>query len=378
MDRHQQRDGDAEAQDPAAAWRTATCTCGRARTPGRAASTGGRGTRAAPGARSSRSTPAAARRATSSAMVTLSRKRRCTRVLTVRRNQVAAAETPSAAAATCTRRACAAGATPSPSSLNHSASSASGSAAQQRQGERRDASGRGSCGSRACTAATSTRAPAAAVVAGRAAHVRRGRHTTVPSSSWRRRSAAPAGRTWCGSGRRAPSARRACRARSTRPCSSTQMRSAWRTVEKRCEMRIVVQWRVAARMRSKISASPRTSSCAVGSSSSTTPAPSCTAAQRPRQRDALPLAAGEIGAARRSPWRGSCRGRRGSPRRPTSSAARIDLVRARRAGRDVVAQRQLEADEVLEHGGRRASATTARSSSRRSTPSTSIAPACGS
>ena len=32
----------------------------------------------------------------SSAIVTLSRKRRCTRVLTVRRNQVAAADTPSA------------------------------------------------------------------------------------------------------------------------------------------------------------------------------------------------------------------------------------------------------------------------------------------
>src|SRR2546430_9614354 len=63
----------------------------------------------------------------------------------------------------------------------------------------------------------------------------------------------------------------------TLPCSSTQMRSAWRTVEKRCEMRIVVVRRVAARMRSKISASPRTSSWAVGSSSSTNPAPSCTA-----------------------------------------------------------------------------------------------------
>ena len=75
------------------------------------------------------------------------------------------------------------------------------------------------------------------------------------------------------------------------------MRSAWRTVEKRCEMRIVVQCRVAARMRSKISASPRTSSCAVGSSSSTTPAPELHRAQRAGERDALPLAAGEVGAA---------------------------------------------------------------------------------
>ena len=55
------------------------------------------------------------------------------------------------------------------------------------------------------------------------------------------------------------------------------MRSAWRTVEKRCEIRIVVQCLVVARMRSKISASPRTSSWAVGSSSSTTPAPIFTA-----------------------------------------------------------------------------------------------------
>ena len=40
----------------------------------------------------------------SSAIVTLSRKRRCTRVLTVRRNQVAVADTPSATAAIRTRR----------------------------------------------------------------------------------------------------------------------------------------------------------------------------------------------------------------------------------------------------------------------------------
>src|ERR1043165_1554872 len=78
------------------------------------------------------------------------------------------------------------------------------------------------------------------------------------------------------------------------------MRSAWRTVEKRCEMRMVVQWRVASRMRSKISASPRTSSCAVGSSSNQTPA--AAAAARPRgegarQRHTLPLAAGEVDAA---------------------------------------------------------------------------------
>src|SRR5258708_9665092 len=64
----------------------------------------------------------------SSAMVTLSRKRRCTRALTVRRNHVAAVETPSPIAAPftvpglCSR-------TPLPSSISHRARSASGSAA---------------------------------------------------------------------------------------------------------------------------------------------------------------------------------------------------------------------------------------------------------
>src|SRR3989441_1078799 len=64
----------------------------------------------------------------SSAMVTLSRKRRCTRVLTVRRNHVAAADTPRPIAAPwtmpglCSR-------IPLPSSINHNARSASGNAA---------------------------------------------------------------------------------------------------------------------------------------------------------------------------------------------------------------------------------------------------------
>jgi hypothetical protein len=72
----------------------------------------------------------ACRRATcdSSAIVTLSRKRRCTRVLIVRRNQVAAAETPSAIAAVPTRTRLPSS-TPSPKSMNHKAKSASGRAA---------------------------------------------------------------------------------------------------------------------------------------------------------------------------------------------------------------------------------------------------------
>src|SRR6266478_5032623 len=64
----------------------------------------------------------------SSAMVTLSRNRRCTRVLTVRRNHVAAVDTPSpiAAPSTMPGRCCR---TPLPSSISHKARSASGSAA---------------------------------------------------------------------------------------------------------------------------------------------------------------------------------------------------------------------------------------------------------
>src|SRR5439155_2072540 len=63
----------------------------------------------------------------SSAIVTLSRKRRWTRVLTVRRNHVAVADTASPNAAAYTRRGrC--WMTPLPSSSSHSASSASGSA----------------------------------------------------------------------------------------------------------------------------------------------------------------------------------------------------------------------------------------------------------
>src|SRR6267143_3015428 len=64
----------------------------------------------------------------SSAIVTLSRKRRCTRVLTVRRNHVAATDTPRPIAAPCTMPGLCSR-TPLPSSVSHNARSASGSAA---------------------------------------------------------------------------------------------------------------------------------------------------------------------------------------------------------------------------------------------------------
>src|SRR6185369_3008512 len=64
----------------------------------------------------------------SSAIVTLSRKRRCTRVLIVRRNHVAAVDTARPIAATCIRPVLCS-TTPLPSSASHNARSASGSAA---------------------------------------------------------------------------------------------------------------------------------------------------------------------------------------------------------------------------------------------------------
>ena len=72
-------------------------------------------------------------------------------------------------------------------------------------------------------------------------------------------------------------------------------------------------------------------------------------AERARQRDALPLAAREIGAALVAARQNGVearevRGARGVER------LEHDVV-GRSAGRDVVAQRQLEADEVLEHRG---------------------------
>ena len=155
------------------------------------------------------------------------------------------------------------------------------------------------------------------------------------------------------------------------------MRSAWRTVEKRCEMRIVVRPRVAARMRSKISASPRTSSCAVGSSSSTTPAPASHGAQRPGERDALPLPAGQVGAARRSPWRASVSRSARSAGPGTVERGERRRRRPRRTGRRC---RAAAARSGRSPGTRRSTRwrQPPRSRSRRSTPSTSIAPLVGS
>ena len=87
----------------------------------------------------------------------------------------------------------------------------------------------------------------------------------------------------------------------------------------------------------------------MGSSSRTTPAPSVTEAQRARQRDALPLAAREIGSALVGAGQDGAE-RRQSLRSRGFERAKHHLV-WRAGGRDVVPQRQLEPDEVLEDRG---------------------------
>ena len=105
----------------------------------------------------------------------------------------------------------------------------------------------------------------------------------------------------------------------------------------------------AARRRSKISASPRTSSCAVGSSSSTTPAPSFTAHSARASATRCHWPARQIGAvvvaARQD------RVESASLAAPAASERLEHDVIGRTARRDVVAQRQLEANEVLKHRG---------------------------
>ena len=118
----------------------------------------------------------------SSAIVTLSRKRRCTRVLTVRRNQVAAADTP---------RPIAAASTSAGRSLEHALAEQLEPEREQRVGQRRElrqherarASAAARGGSRACTAATSTTARAAAASIAARSTLRQRTSYVVPSSS---------------------------------------------------------------------------------------------------------------------------------------------------------------------------------------------------
>ena len=117
-------------------------------------------------------------------------------------------------------------------------------------------------------------------------------------------------------------------------------------------MRIVVHPRVAASNRSKISISPRTSSCAVGSSRITTPAPSrtphnarasATRCHWPPDRSVPPSYARD--SVTSSPARRPALARSSAParRHPTCGPSRLPR-------RHVLAQRELVAHEVLEDG----------------------------
>ena len=108
-----------------------------------------------------------------------------------------------------------------------------------------------------------------------------------------------------------------------------------------------MQWRVAARMRAKISASPRTSSCAVGSSSRTTPAPSCTAARA--RASATRCHCPPDSSVPPSYPRARIVSRSASPCPPAARKRRLDDLVGRAAGCDVVPQRELVAHVVLEH-----------------------------
>ena len=79
----------------------------------------------------------------------------------------------------------------------------------------------------------------------------------------------------------------------------------------------------------------------------------------------------------RSPRQHRVERRRGRSARAPARGRRARSSSDAPAGRDVVAQRQLVADEVLEDGRDPRRATTPTSSSRRSTPSTRIAPVVG-
>ena len=107
--------------------------------------------------------------------------------------------------------------------------------------------------------------------------------------------------------------------------------------------------RVASSSRRKICASPRTSSWAVGSSRSTTPAPRRTAHTRTREGHALPLASGEVDPA--GVLRREHRVERREVVGPGGDEGGEHVLVGGAVRRDVVAQRQLEAGEVLEHRG---------------------------
>ena len=178
----------------------------------------------------------ACRRATcdSSAMVSLAEAPAAARG----RNQVAAADTPKPIAAPRTHTRSCAPPTPCPSNMSHNARSASGSAGELHE-ECRGHEAR-------FVAITEFAQPPHGRDHGGAAgptiHHRCGEDVIGDTLLVVGYVEALRLRTVCDSVRRAPSAHRAWPSSTTRPCSSTQMRSAWLIGERCGEMRIVVQW----------------------------------------------------------------------------------------------------------------------------------------
>ena len=174
------------------------------------------------------------------------------------------------------------------------------------------------------------------------------------SSSSARRSATPAGRTSCGSGRRSAISS-SWRAQLDHPAvldhaDAVGLAHGGEAVRDEDRGACGGSRRAPARR-----SPPRPARRAAPSArrAAPRPAPRRTAAQRAGQRDPLPLPAGEVDAAVVALGERSCRGRRG--RRAPGVVERgedldVDLVAARRRC-DVVAQRQLVAHEVLEHRG---------------------------
>ena len=169
--------------------------------------------------------------------------------------------------------------------------------------------------------------------------------------------------------RRPRSARRGVPVSTTRPCSSTAIRSAFMMVDSRCAITIEVRSASSRRRPCSIAASACTSTFAVASSSTRMRG---SAMQRPRQRDQLALpgrqpaaALADLGlVAVRQPLDELVRAHR------PGGGDHLELARARAAEHDVLAHGPGEQEPLLRHDAELARAGWPGVTSRRSCPST--------
>ena len=167
---------------------------------------------------------------------------------------------------------------------------------------------------------------------------------------WARRSAPPAGRTSCGSGRRRAMSSSCEPSSTTLPCSThadeigpAHGREAVRDEDRRASPCRFEELLEDLRLASHVELGG-------GLVEDDDTRAESHGAERASQRNALPLAAGQLGALVVGPRRGWCRARpdrRPGPARGWRATSTSD--RARRC--HVVAERQLVPHEVLEHGG---------------------------